>query len=477
MILSSQVPNIFQSVYQNQITESEQARLKLYWDLWYFYGNDEPQKKRYYKNLLSGGGDDAKRLYSDSTLNRIIFAPEDIIQKVLKRQSAGIYDDYPVYTIDGKMNDDLNNLLNQLNWAAKMKESFEKALFFNVVETYIRFNNKKLCLDILTPNQFLINVREYDYMEKSELFIASSRQNLTTKEFEVVYIVWNDEEHYLMDVKENRLPIENNENGLNPYGIIPAATLRIREGLDYWGEPDWDLFNAQQRIDIIRTNHNFTALFQNFPIWVAVNIDPKELTELSPNKILKIQNVPSDMQNPSLTSVKPDVDWEQMRNNIDYEIKDIMRSKGIPANSSSTETVAQSGAAKTIDEIEVQENRADAKNKLYYYEIDLLNRLRKVYNYHAADMKLTKLPEGEFDVQYSEEKPSETVADKNTRREMEKKYYIKSDLDFIMEDREVDEKEAMEILEKNKAANGTMEVEKLDADGNPIKETGGLIAE
>lgn len=422
----------------------------MYWDFWFFYENDEPQKKRFYKNLLSGSGSEAKRLYSDNTLNKIIFAPEDIIQKVLKRQSAGIYDEYPVYTIDGKVNDDLNKLLVMLNWAAKMKESYEKALFFNVIETYIRFNENKLCLDILTPNQYLVNVCEYDYLEKSELFIASSRQNPVTKEFEVVYIVWNDEGHYIMDVNETKLPIKNNENGVNPYKIIPSATLRVREGLDYWGEPDWDLFNAQTRIDIIRTNHNFTALFQNFPIWVAINIDPKELTELSPNKIIKVQNVPQDMQQPSLVSVKPEVNWEQMRANIDYEIKDIMRSKGIPANSGSLETIAQSAVAKAIDEIELNEQRSDAKNKLYYYEIDLLNRLREVYNYHAFEMCMSKLPEGDFDIRYSEEKPGEKIQDIVARREMEKKHFIKSDIDFIMEDREVDENEAKEILKKNK---------------------------
>lgn len=457
MIAASQVPNIFQSVYQNQVTESEQARLKLYWDLWYFYANDEPQKVRYYKNLLSGNGSEAKRLYSDSTLNKIIFAPEDIIQKVLKRQSAGIYDEYPVYTIGGKVNDELNSLLNMLNWVAKIKESYEKALFFNIAETYIRFDEKKLCLDILTPNQYTVNVREYDYLEKSELFIASSRQNPVTKEFEVAYIVWNDNEHYIMDANEVKLPIKNNESGVNPYGMIPSSTLRIREGLDYWGEPDWDLFNAQTRIDIIRTNHNFTALFQNFPIWVATNIDPKELTELSPNKIIKVQNVPQDMQKPSLVSVKPEVDWEQMRATIDYEVRDILRSKGIPANSSSMETVAQSGVAKMIDEIELNEQRADAKNKLYYYEIDLLNKLRKVYNYHASEMGLVKLPEGDFDVQYSKDKPSESIQDKVARREMEKKHFIKSDLDFIVEDREVDEDEAKEILKRNMGAGGSEE--------------------
>lgn len=450
MIAASQVPNIFQSVYQNQINENEQARLKMYWDFWYFYENDEPQKKRYYKSLLSGNGSEAKRLYSDNTLNKIIFASEDIIQKVLKRQSAGIYDDYPVYKIGGKVNDDLDKLLVSLNWVAKIKESYEKALFFNVIETYIRFNENKLCLDILTPNQYLINVREYDYLEKSELFIASSRQNPVNKEFEVVYIVWNDNEHYIMDVNETKLPIKNNDNGVNPYNIIPSATLRVREGLDYWGEPDWDLFNAQSRIDIIRTNHNFTALFQNFPIWVATNIDPKELTELSPNKIIKVQNVPQDMQQPTLVSVKPEVDWAQMRANIDYEIKDIMRSKGIPANSGSIDTVAQSAAAKLIDEIELNEQRANAKNKLYYYEIDLLNRLREVYNYHAPEMGLNKLPAGEFDVLYSEEKPSEKIQDKVARREMEKKHFIKSEIDFIVEDREVDEDEAREILKRNK---------------------------
>jgi hypothetical protein len=450
MIIPSQVPNIFQNVYQNMTESSLQERMAWYWEFYYFYTKDTEMKNQYYMRLL---GEKGKGLFSSKTLNKMIFAKSDIIQKILRRQTAGIYDDAPLYTINGKPNPDLELIMNKVNWVAKMKKAAKKSLFYNVVENYIRFNEeeKSLCLETLTPNIYVVNTKDYDYLQKSELYISKSRNN--SQGLELYYTVWTDTEHYNMSANNAIEPVKNNEGLKNPYGIIPAATLRIEEDLDYWGEPNWELFDAQARIDIRKTNNFFTEMFQSFPMWVSTNIDPKETEALSPNKIIRLENVKNDDLAPSLVSVRPDVDWENLRDNEEQDIKGANRSAGIPANSSSTETVAQSGAAKTIDEIELHESRSDLVNILYYHEIDLLTRFIKVYNIHASDMKLNKIPEGEIDIQYSEEKPSETIGDKVTRRDMEKKYFIKSEVDFVMEDLEVDEKTAKATVEKNKKLN------------------------
>ena len=59
------------------------------------------------------------------------------------------------------------------------------------------------------------------------------------------------------------------------------------------------------------------------------------------------------------------------------------------------------------------------------------------------------MPEGTFDIYYSEEKPAETVADKKQRREMEKNYGIRNEIDFAVEDLEVSREEAVAIVAKN----------------------------
>jgi len=53
-----------------------------------------------------------------------------------------------------------------------------------------------------------------------------------------------------------------------------------------------------------------------------------------------------------------------------------------------------------------------------------------------------------FEVTFSEERATETIQDKIARREMEKSIGYKNEVDFTMEDLEVSEDEAIEILNK-----------------------------
>ncbi len=57
-----------------------------------------------------------------------------------------------------------------------------------------------------------------------------------------------------------------------------------------------------------------------------------------------------------------------------------------------------------------------------------------VWNKYSA----TKLNEaGAFEVEFVEDSQTETVSDKTARREMEKKYGIANEIDFVIEDKEL----------------------------------------
>jgi pseudouridine-5'-phosphate glycosidase len=61
-----------------------------------------------------------------------------------------------------------------------------------------------------------------------------------------------------------------------------------------------------------------------------------------------------------------------------------------------------------------------------------------------------------FEVEFSEEKPFETVQDKKTRREMEKENFIGNPVTFVMEDKELGEEEAKEYIKKVKEQNAEL---------------------
>jgi hypothetical protein len=108
------------------------------------------------------------------------------------------------------------------------------------------------------------------------------------------------------------------------------------------------------------------------------------------------------------------------------------------ASSVSQQVDDLSGIAKIVDNAELEEKRLDNLELLYQFEIDLLNKIRMVWNKYSA----TKLNEaGEFEVEFVEDSQTETVADKTARREMEKKYGIANEIDFVIEDKELGSRE------------------------------------
>ncbi|MBK7447843.1 MAG: hypothetical protein IPJ45_17835 [Ignavibacteria bacterium] len=122
-----------------------------------------------------------------------------------------------------------------------------------------------------------------------------------------------------------------------------------------------------------------------------------------------------------------------------------MNSEGLSAQSGDVNVANESGVKRSMDEIELQEKRDDYKELLYNFEIELLNMIRLVHNTYMTPKLNDK---AYFELTFSEEKGTETIQDKIARREMEKSIGYKNDVDFTMEDLEVSEDEAIEILNK-----------------------------
>jgi len=434
------IPNIFLEASQSFTELNESARIKLYKELKYFYENDYDSIETYLQELLKSKG-----LFSQKTLDSLIIRHRDNIQKVLKRLTAGVYEQTPVREIID--NDyDLSSYLDSINYNVKVKECFKKAKYYGIAEAFVYWDGTKVRIEILTPESYVIETTDNDYLEKSKIYIQKSRMNNGV--FEMFYDIWTNDSYSIMlgDGKLEKRNVGNNELEIQPnvYKTIPVIPLRFNEGDSYFPEPNWDLFKSQIALDIKRTNNFYTEMFQTFGIYVATNLNMKEGETISPNKILKVDNVKTDDVEPKLTFTSPDIDWKELNDNIDFEVLDMMRSQGLNTTSASLDQKAQSGAAKTIDEIEVIEERENVKDSLYRFEKNLLNLIRIVQNTNGE-----KIPNGEFDIRYSEEKTIESIDDKTKRREMEIKYSIKTPIDFIMEDYECGEEEANEIYMGN----------------------------
>lgn len=434
--------NITNSVYQKLIRESEDARREQFKNFHYFYVKDKEEIERIIKNELIEYG-----IFNPTSVNKIPFRYSDIIQKGLMRLSAGVYDEDPVITIDSKADDDLSNALIKTKFFPKAKEALKKALFVNTCVSQV-VKRDVIEIDNLMPDEITV-ITDLDYLKAQAISVTRFDPNKK----ELYQAVWTETEHYLLDSFGNQKPVEGNTAMINPYKVLPFSKLSLTDGIDYFGEPNWDLYYAQMSVIIKLMQANWNRNYNAFPIWVATNLALADNEVITPGKIIKQDNVRSEDVAPTLTSVRPDYDFDDQRKDIEWIISTTMSNLGLPASSASQEVVGQSGVAKQIDEVELNEIRADLRNKSYYYVLDLLNKLRIVWNYYAVEMGEPKIPEGDFGIQFSDRPESESLTDTKLRREMEIEHDIATPIDFIMEDYEIDEVEAKKMYEENKKIN------------------------
>jgi hypothetical protein len=151
---------------------------------------------------------------------------------------------------------------------------------------------------------------------------------------------------------------------------------------------------------------------------------------------------------PSIESVTSNYDFQSIRENAEWTNKMLALSQGLSASSVSTEVDDLSGIAKMIDNQEMEESRQELKDILYDFEIDLMEKIRIVYNTYSPQ-KLNEA--GQFFMAFVEDPASETIQDKVARREMEKAYGYKNEVDFAIEDMELNSREEAIELIKSRA--------------------------
>lgn len=446
--------NIADIIFSIALTESESARINIVKKFRAFYDNDYDEIVDYLKE------DVLNKPFGQDTLDKLRFQHLDIIKKAISRSSAGIYDIDPIRTLikpDGKLDDNLPRILKQVDYAQKVKEAFRRGIFFNLCLAHPIQRDDITEIDLLTPDEFIITAKN-NYLKIKEIAVARSDGK------NIYSIVWNENEHYKLDTNNTKIPVDGNPNMINPYGIIPFAILRVKEGMDFYGEPNWNLLLNQIAVDIKLTDLDYTEIQQNFGVWFGVNTDLGSGQKFDPGTLIQINGATNERGEypPSLQNIVPQISWEAHNSNIDWRIKTTLLAEGLSGSSVSMDTKILSGSAKSLDEIELQEKRENYKSILIKFELELLNIFRTVWNYNNPDDKLSN---GEFEVSFSKEKPHETIDEKAKRRIMEKKFYIGDEIDFIMEDKGLDEMKAIEYLQKRKERKKVLELE----DSSPLK--------
>jgi len=400
--------------------------------------------------------------FSQATLDKISFQHLDVTSKIISRLTSGIYTNQPLreLLIGEKQDENLQALLNQIRYNAKVKDAFKKAVYFNlvVVQPVWDAQVNKLRLDVITPDNFEVETKD-DFLQIERIKVCKARPDGT-----IYYSVWSETEHYIID-GENKIAPPNNDNGINPFGKIPFVILRIEDGLDFYGEPNWNIFLHQKNFDIRYTDLNESELRTVMGIWHGINTKFDKNQSFAAGQLL--QSYSTEGEPVSLESITQNIDYVSVRENIDWKNKLVMMSEGLSSQSSDTEVSNESGVKRAMDEVELQEKRNDYKEILYNFEIELLEMIRLVNNKYSP----TKLNDkGIFEVTFSEEKETENINDKIARRQMEKEIGYYDEIDFTMQDLEIDYNDAVQVLQERKKRMSELGLQENEVN-NPGDET------
>lgn len=412
--------------------------------------------------------------FSEETLLKINFQHINILKKIINRLTSGIYTQQPLRELilneePKEVDTNLIPLLNQLKYSAKVKDAFRKAVYFNTIVASPVWDSEmnRMRIDVYTPDSIEVKTKT-DYLEIEKIKVCKARPDGTVYE-----TVWTETEHYIIDGdKEYEVP--GNSKGVNPFRVIPFSILRIEEGNDFYGEPNWNLLLNQMNFDIRLTDLDEAELRTVMGIWHGINTNFPDNTKFSAGQLLQTSS--KENENVSLESKTQNIDYVSVRENIDWRNKTVMMSEGLSSQSGDVTTQSESGVKRAMDEVELEEKRNEYKETLYNFEIDLLNKIRLVNNKYNPSKKLND--KGYFEVTFSEEKESETISDKISRREMESAIGYYDEVDFTMQDLEVSEDDAIQILQakqKRKTELGLNEVNNAgDVSNNDTNNNSGI---
>lgn len=446
--------NIFDELakaFQRVITKSHINRINTHKEFAAFYNNDYEEITAYLKR------DTLNNPFSEETLRTLRFRHVNVIKKLINRITSGIMIKNPVVNlITAEQNTEsdklLTEILKQTRFFKKIKDAFRKAVYYNIVEAHVVWDSEKgvMRIDIITPNNFDVDTKS-DYLDKSEIVIskADEKGNLYLS-------YWSESEHYNIKGGVKEAPAADNTGMLNPYtekakalkiSSLPFATLRMEDGIDYFGEPNWNIFLHQKNFDIRLTDLNESELKSIHQIMLGINTNFAKGETFKAGDLKQVNGVRKDETQPDIKPINSSVEYTSLRENIDWHNKIVMNSEGIDSNSASTDkNTPQSGTSKLIDQAETFEIREESKEVLYDFIINLLHVMRMVWNTYNPGKALSE--KDLFDCIFVESNMFKSTADKEKEYDMFIKYKFMDEVDICMKELEISEQEAIEMIKK-----------------------------
>lgn len=498
---------IMGSLFTNVWKQLETKRIKDAQKLYDWYFNNKAE-------VIAGIEESLRKVFKATTVKRMNVRVVNITERTVAKL-AQVYKEPAVRSLDGGVktavkepteagsspevkdvqssaDKQYQEALAESTIAKKSKEWHKLGKLFNTVlvqPVWVERKNEEGYIDFLihTPAWTVVETDEADY-RRAKAFYYPTWKTIDGV-LQQVLVYWSATEHYFVTRTNVKYAPPKNAGKANPYGVLPIAVLRFKEGIDFWGEGMWDLVDGNEEICAQLANICFVTIFQSHGQPVAVNMKLPANVRLGPDAPLAIDDAEGSTAGKAppqfyFAQVSPAI--QPVKELIDWLTKLFPAIKGLGPSGVQIEAGLQSGVSKIVDSVDVQENREDDVLVLEDFEHDLYDVTREVWNYHNSGKQIPET--AEFAIKFAKPRVIKGSAEKVAERKAGVELGIVSRVDMILEDNpEMAREDAVEKLKQILAENrqfedkyGLFEEEEpeepedpeeppqLDAQGNPI---------
>lgn len=377
---------------------------------------------------------------------------------------------------------DIDNSMNAADEFSNMFKSY-------ALEPYIHEN--KPCLRVLPSDRFLVYSDDPVDPLRVTVFIKIMGNRLVynsktgKNEVRNVYYFYTDEEFLALDSKKElykSVMIDN--QGLNPYGVIPFF-YGNRSKYELLPIQDTDLISMVKLFPVILSDLGGAILFQCFSIIYGIDLDFENLT-ISPNSLWSFKSDRISQKDPQIGTIKPEADIDKVMSFVKETLAIWIESRGIKAGSIANMDAQNlaSGIAKIIDEMDTYELRMTAMQWFKKEEYSFWKLMQVMHNkwIEFGLLKNQGLYTGEltFSIEFDEPKP---YMSKTEQLDLLEREYKLGTIDFEYMVKELhpdwEQEQVDEIIEKkNKESEPVVIKENTNGlDENGDKDTEDLQSE
>ncbi len=266
----------------------------------------------------------------------------------------------------------MENIYRAANVDIVLKRLSRLTKLLKTTAVQVSFVENQLSLYALTP--LILDVYYQNDPQRLSQLIVTHR---STKPENVTFSAWSAQTYTRRDYRGNHIQIKGNQNGVNPYGILPFVSLFDSLPDDqFFIQGGDDLIESQEAINVALCNlWRAVELQAHGQAW-ASGIPAGEALSVGPERAITLP------QGGAFGFAAPNAPITDILEAIQFVMRQIAASNDLSADVFDLDKRSESGAAKHVEQIDLKEARMDDIALWRNYESKIFEVIKVVTNTH-----------------------------------------------------------------------------------------------